>query len=156
MLLVRYFLYVGGVLVVLLLATSAFAPKPEVVSTADSGFDRSVIRIHSEQKLPARVVFDTTAPAATIAAVPAAPIVASAPPAPANANIAMISPTARVRETFAQFVPAEPKKPQLKAKAVKSRVASPRMRFAEPRTRFAEHERFGFDPRLGFAANNIW
>jgi hypothetical protein len=157
MLLVRYFLYVGGVLVVLLLAANVFAPKPAVVSSADSGFDRSVIRIHSEQKLPERVVFDTTAP--VIAAVPAAPIVASAPPAPANANVAMISPTARVRETFAQFVPAaEPKKPQVKAKAV-TRVATRavRSRVAAPEMRFAQQQRFGFaSNNFGFAGNNIW
>jgi hypothetical protein len=150
MLLVRYFLYVGGVLVVLLLATSAFAPKPQVVSSADSGFDRSVIRIHSEQKLPERVVFDTTAP--VIAAVPAAPIIASAPPAPTN--IATISPTARVRETFAQFVPAaEPKKPQLKTKAVRSA----KVRVAPSAVRFAQQQRFGFTTNnFGFAGNNIW
>jgi hypothetical protein len=147
MLLVRYFLYVGGVLAALLLAASAFAPKPEVVSSADSGFNPSVIRIHSDRKLPERVVFDTNAP--VMAAVPAAPIEASVP-APTNTNVATISATARVRETFAQFVPVEPKKPQfktLKTKAVKSRVAPPKVRFAQ-------HQRF--DQRFGFAANDIW
>jgi hypothetical protein len=151
MLVVRYFLYVGGALAALLLAASAIAPKPESVNTADSGFDRSVIRIHSQQKLPERVVFDTTAPVP--AAVPVAPIAASVP-APTNTNIAMISPTARVRETFAQFVPAaEPKKPQLKtvkAKVVKRRVAPPAMQFAPPAMQFAQHQRFGF------TAYNVW
>jgi hypothetical protein len=155
MLLVRYFLYVGGVLAVLLLAANVFAPKPEIVNSADSGFDRAVIRIHSEQKLPERVVFDTRAP--VTAAVPAAQTVASIP-APTNTDIATISPTARVRETFAQFVPAEPKKPQLKTlktktKAVKSRVAPPTVRFAQ-------HQRFGFGASNAWAnntwTNNIW
>ena len=77
MLLVRYFLFVGGVLAALLFVANAFAPKPEVVSSADSGFDRSVIRIHSERKLPERVVLDTSAPVMTAA--PAAQIEASVP-----------------------------------------------------------------------------
>ena len=128
----------------LLFAADAYAPKSEVASVTD-GVDRSVIRIHSDRKWPERVVFDTSAPTITVA-----PAVQAEASVPAPANVAGILPTARVRETFAQFVPVEPKKPQfktLKTKTVKSRVAPPKVRFAQ-------HQRF--DQRFGFAANDIW
>jgi hypothetical protein len=136
MLILRYFVFVGGALIALLFAADAYAPKSEVASVTD-GVDRSVIRIHSDRKWPERVVFDTSAP--TITAAPAAQAEASVP---APANVAGISPTARVRETFAQFVPVEAKKPAPKARvATKSRAAP---------MRFAQHQ------RVGFMANNVW
>jgi hypothetical protein len=97
---VRYFLYVGGVLIALLFAIGAILPQEEVIHSAP-GIDRSTVRIRSDQKLPERVVYDTTLP--TI--VPSvAKIQVAAAPDPA------ISAQTRVRETFAQFVPGEPKK----------------------------------------------
>src|ERR1700749_2707906 len=57
--LLRYFLYVGGSLLALLLFANAefsTAPLPSVL-TSDS--ELPAVRIHSEQKLPERVVFDT-------------------------------------------------------------------------------------------------
>jgi hypothetical protein len=143
MLLLRYFGFVGGVLVALLFAADAYAPKSEVASVTD-GVDRSVIRIHSDRKWPERVVFDTSAPTLTVA-----PAVQAEASVPAPANVAGILPTARVRETFAQFVPAEPKKAPPKAR-VATRVAKSR---AAP-MRFAQHERY--DQRFGPMANNIW
>ena len=143
MLLLRYFVFVGGVLVALLFAADAYAPKSEVASVTD-GVDRSVIRIHSDRKWPERVVFDTSAPTLTVA-----PAVQAEASVPAPANVAGILPTARVRETFAQFVPVEPKKAPPKAR-VATRVAKSR---AAP-MRFAQHERY--DQRFGPMANNIW
>jgi hypothetical protein len=143
MLLLRYFGFVGGVLVALLFAADAYAPKSEVASVTD-GVDRSVIRIHSDRKWPERVVFDTSAPTITVA-----PAVQAEASVPAPANVAGILPTARVRETFAQFVPVEPKKAPPKAR-VATRVAKSR---AAP-MRFAQHERY--DQRFGPMANNIW
>ena len=58
-----------------------------------------------------------------------------------------------MRETFAQFVPAEAKKPepqvQRKRKIAKSRPAAP-MQFAQPQMRVAQQSQFGFfgGPRL--------
>ena len=143
MLLLRYFVFVGGVLAALLFAADAYAPKSEVASVTD-GVDRSVIRIHSDRKWPERVVFDTSAPTITVA-----PAVQAEASVPTPANVAGILPTARVRETFAQFVPAEPKKAPPKAR-VATRVAKSR---AAP-MRFAQHERY--DQRFGPMANNIW
>jgi hypothetical protein len=110
--LARYFVFVGGALVALLFAFDFFSPK----ASADSGIhsagpaDKTTMRIRSDQKLPERIVFDTTQP--TIVAKPvqtqAAQTTQAALPGPEPAPD--ITPKARVRETFAQFVPVEPKK----------------------------------------------
>src|SRR6476661_2968830 len=59
----RYFLFVGGVLFALLLALDAFAPQQMAVTgdTAPS-INKTVVRIRSDQKLPERVVYDTSLP----------------------------------------------------------------------------------------------
>src|SRR5258708_3784312 len=114
----RYFLFVGTALLVLLFAVDAYLPKlpaAENVSTAANGAssDLSVIRIHSVQKWPERVEFDTSRP--TI--MPAPVGLAANVPADAAAP-------ARMRDAFAQLQPPqaqtlqvqtpEPKKPELK------------------------------------------
>jgi hypothetical protein len=139
----RYFLFVGGVLLALLLAIDALVPQQAiVVSEAAPSINKTVVRIRSDQKLPERVVYDTSLP--TIVPPPAvtaqvtAPVVAPSAAADATAQ-------ARVRETFAQFVP-EAKKPepqvQRKRKIAKSRPAP--MQFAQPQMRVAQQSQFGF------------
>jgi hypothetical protein len=137
----RYFLFAGGLLLTLLFVTDAYGPKAELVSSANSAIDlpaTPMIRIRSDRKWPERVVFDTSAPV-----IAAAPVKTAEASAPAPATVAEISPTARVRETFAQFVPVEPKKVQPKNRVAKNRAALPTIRVAQ-------HQRFGF------TANNIW
>src|SRR6185503_17735950 len=109
----RYFLFVGGVLLALLVAIDALVPQQAIVaSQAAPSVNKTVVRIRSDQKLPERVVYDTSLP--TIVRPPAvtaqvtAPVVAP----PAAAASADATAQARVRETFAQFVPAEAKKPE--------------------------------------------
>ena len=76
----RYFLYVGGVLLALLFALDAFAPQQAAVaSNAAPSIDKTVVRIRSDQKLPERVVYDTSLP--TIVPPAAKRQVAAAPPA---------------------------------------------------------------------------
>jgi hypothetical protein len=137
----RYFVFVGGMLLVLLFALNAFAPQEVVVaSNAAPSIDKTVVRIRSDQKLPERVVYDTSLP--TIVPPAAATRIAAAPPAPAPD----VSAQARVRDTFAQLVPAEVKKvdkklePQAprKRKIAKSRPAQPLP------LRFAQQQHFGF------------
>jgi len=99
----RYFLYVGGVLIALLFAVAAMLP-PEAAVHSAPGIDRSTVRIHSDQKLPERVVFDTTLPPV----VPAAKVQTAAAPAPVPAPD--MSAQTRVRDTFAQFIPGDPRK----------------------------------------------
>jgi hypothetical protein len=147
----RYFLFIGGVLLALLLAIDALVPQQAVVaSPAEPSVNKTVVRIRSDQKLPERVVFDTSLP--TIVPPPAvmaqvtAPVVARSAPAVAPAS-ADATAQARVRETFAQFVPAEAKKPepqvQRKRKIARSRPAPP-MQFAQPQMRVAQQSHFGF------------
>jgi len=131
----RYFLFVGGVLLALLLAVDALVPQQAVVaSQAAPSVDKTVVRIRSDQKPPERVVYDTSLP--TIVppqAVTAQAVVPAAPLADATVQ-------ARVRETYAQLVPAEAKKPesqvQRKRKIAKNRSARP--------TQVAQQAHFGF------------
>ncbi len=63
MLLARYFLYVGGALLALLLIVSAELPQTSVAPSTNTAADLPAIRINSDRKWPAKVVFDTSAPA---------------------------------------------------------------------------------------------
>jgi hypothetical protein len=144
----RYFLFVGGVLLALLFALDAFAPQQvAVASNAAPSIDKTVVRIRSDQKPPERVVYDTSLP--TIVPPAAAKTqIAAVPPAPVADTTAQV----RVRDTFAQFVPAEAKKlekpiePQAprKRRIAKSRPAQP--------LRFAQQQHFGFS----LFGNNTW
>ena len=97
----RYLLFVGGMLLALLFALDAFAPQQTVVAGNAPSINKTVVRIRSDQKLPERVVYDTSLP--TIVSQAAATQIAAAPAADVGAQ-------AQVRDTFAQFVPAEAKK----------------------------------------------
>src|SRR6478752_7083160 len=61
--LARYFLLVGGALLVLLLVAGAWLPSLPLVEQLET--QRTKIRIHTEMKPPERVVFDTSMPAVT-------------------------------------------------------------------------------------------
>jgi hypothetical protein len=140
----RYFLFVGGVLLALLLALDALVPQqPVVASQAAPSIDKTVVRIRSDQKLPERVVYDTSIPTIVPPTVAARAV---APPVPPVAS-ADATAQARVRETFAQYVPAEAKKPepqvQRKRKIAKIRPA-PTMQFGQPQMRVAQQSQFGF------------
>src|SRR5262249_23790562 len=85
-----------------------------------------VIRIHSERKLPAPVVFDTTR------AIPAAATPApwdSNPPAPPRTMPADSADAARVRDAFAQLPRAEPHR----AASLKQKKRPPNRRYASRR-----------------------
>jgi hypothetical protein len=141
----RYFLFVGGALLALLLAVDALVPQEAVVaSQAAPSVNRTVARIRSDQKLPERVVYDTSIP--TIVPPPSMTAQVVAPPSvPALADAAA---KARVRETFAQLVPAEAKKPepqvQRKRKIARSRPVPPMQIAQPPQVRVAQQSHFGF------------
>ena len=130
MLVLRYFGYVGGSLLALLLVCNAVFPTQPLPSVLSSDPDRPAIRIHSDQKWPERVVFDTRMAPVTAPA-PAPVTVAKADtPVPPKVEAPSFTAKARVREAFAQFTPGDPKpetkadlKPQAKHKMA-SRVAS--------------------------------
>lgn len=143
----RYFLFVGGVLLALLVAIDAFVPQQAVVvSQAAPSIDKTVVRIRSDQKPPERVVYDTSLPTIVPPVVTAQ---AATPPALAvTPVVAGIPAQARVRETFAQFVPEakkpEPQVQQRKRKVAKVRSAPP-MQFGQPpQMRVAQQSHYGF------------
>ena len=140
----RYFIFVGGALLALLFVTDAYAPPQPVAAKADTvvASENPTLRIRSDHKWPQAIVFDTTQP--TI--VP--PVLKAEASVAAPANVAEISPKARVRETFAQFVPAdarpEPKpKAQHKRRIVQTAAGSRMAQVAQP-------------TRFGVFGNNIW
>src|SRR5262249_53728884 len=99
----RYFLFVGGVLLALLFVVNAIVPQDAVVASqglSSPGVDKTMVRIKSTQKLPERVVYDTSLPTIVPSQVNA---VAAAAPSAARDPSAQ----SRVRETFAQFIPQE-------------------------------------------------
>jgi hypothetical protein len=131
----RYFMFVGGALLALLFLIDAYVPSQAVVAShAASSIDRNVVRIRSDQKLPERVVYDTSLP--TIVPPPSKVQVAAAPQPPVAGDATA---QARVRNTFAQFVPADVKKqePQVQRKRKVAKVhANPPMRFAQQSPHF--------------------
>lgn len=144
--LARYFFLVGGVLLALVFISDFYFPKSPIAERGD--IDRQVIRIHSDQKWPERVVFDTNLPTITP---PLAQAMASVAPAAA----AEVPATARTREAFAQLSPsdsrhvqvadvrkAEPK-PQRKRKIVRRRAAPPVVMVAQ-------------QPQFGFFGSSTW
>jgi hypothetical protein len=140
----RYFLFVGGVLLALLLAIDAFFPQQAVVaSQAAPSLDKTVVRIRSDQKPPERVVYDTSLP--TI--VPPAVTVQAVAPAATSVPVAAVTTDASalrdVRDTFAQLGP-ESKKPeaqvQRKRKVAKTRTAPG----GQPQMRVAQQSHYGY------------
>ena len=78
--LVRYFFFVGGVLLALLFILDASLPKLPVADGDYARVDKSIIRIHSDRKWPERVVLDTSRPTEITPQI--ASIAASAPAPP--------------------------------------------------------------------------
>jgi hypothetical protein len=146
--LARYFLFVGGALLALLLVVNAMLPKLPVTDRAEAGTDRSIIRIHSDRKWPEPVIYDTNLP--TIVPAPAQTVAA----VPAPETVSDVTTKVRVRDAFAQL-PFDPKQAQLsdprkaepklppKRKIAKKRVAPPTVLVAQ-------------QPHFGFFANNTW
>jgi hypothetical protein len=101
--LARYFLYVGGVLLTLVLLLDSCLTGLPVMER--SHVNSPIIRIHSDRKWPERIVFDTTLP--TI--VPArAAIVANRVASPAT--VPNVSVKEREREAFALMQPSDAKR----------------------------------------------
>ena len=143
--LARYFFFVGGVLLALLLISNAVLPKLPMAEGTDLGTNKSFLRINSDRKWPERVVFDTNtlpiAPVQTAAAAAAEEVVTS----PATGTVADIS--AEVRDAFAQLEPSEQNKPAPKLHQ-KRRIAK---KHPGPSTVLVAQQ-----PRFGFFVSNIW
>jgi hypothetical protein len=140
--LARYFFFVGGVLLVLLLISNAVLPKLPMAEGTDLGTNKSFLRINSDRKWPERVVFDTSTP--PIAAVQTA-AVEEAVTSPATGTVADIS--VKARDAFAQLEPSEQNKPAPKLHQ-KRRIAK---KHPGPPTVLVAQQ-----PRFGFFVSNIW
>src|SRR3954453_16417866 len=115
-----YYLFVGTALLRLLFALDPWIPQQvPVASNTVPSIDKTVVRIRSDQKPPERVVYDTSLP--TIVPPAAKTQTAAAPAAP----IADATAQARVRDTFAQFAPADAKKLE---KQLEPQAQAPRKR----------------------------
>jgi hypothetical protein len=146
--LARYFLLVGGPLLVVLLVAGAWLPSLPVVEQAET--PRAKIRILTEMKPPERVVFDTSMPAVTH---PLGPVKAEtgAPSLPSADDV-----SAKARQAFAHLQSsdvsrlklADTKRPELKS--APSRKSETRKRAAAPRkVRLARQPQFDrFDGRM--------
>ena len=94
--LARYFFFVGGALLALLLMLDAYLPR--IAVRQKPTVNLPIIRIHSDLKWPERIVFDTRAP--TIIAAQSA---GAEPGSPSAAPASGVSVNAREREAFAQM-----------------------------------------------------
>jgi hypothetical protein len=138
--LARYFLLVGGGLLVVLLVAGVWLPSLPVVEQVET--QRTKIRIHTEMKPPERVVFDTSMPAVTH---PPEPVTAeTGAPMPSADDV-----SAKARQAFAHLQSsdvsksklADTKRPELKS--APSRKSETRKRAAAPRkVRIARHPQF--------------
>src|SRR5215471_8529654 len=102
--LLRYFVFVGGALLALLVISDAVLPQVPLPGNLTSGSDLPAVRIRSERKWPDRIVIDTSIP------MPAPTVVAKAdvapvPPAVSDSKV-------RAREAFAQL--PDPNQPSAK------------------------------------------
>jgi hypothetical protein len=147
--LMRYFVFVGGALLALLFIVDAClpgAPAAQTAPTAQQATDLSVIRIHSNQKWPEKVVFDTAQPTTTPAPAPVATVAEAAAPQ----KIAVAQPVkGQVREAFAEMRNLNESR-NAEAKRKRKSVARnnyyappPRMMVAQQRPAF-------------FFGNNVW
>lgn len=95
----RYFVFVGGILLALLFISDAvlpIQPLPSYMNAASA--EQPLVRIHSDRKWPERIVFDTSAPAVR-------PVLqAEALPAP-RAEVAAMAVKAGIRDAYARFTP---------------------------------------------------
>lgn len=142
---VRYFIIVGVALLGLLFAADAYLPKTPTTEVPQAKADLSVIRIHSDQKWPERIVIDTTLP--TITSTTNAMRVVNIPPA----SLADTSKRALARETVAQAQTTDLRASEPKRK----RRTITRSYTGQPPIRLAQQPRFGFFGN-SFSGNNIW
>jgi hypothetical protein len=147
--LARFFLYVGGALLALLLIVSAELPQAPVSPSTNSAADMPAIRINSDRKWPAKVVFDTNVPTIVPTQTASNTVDAKVP-----AATAQVAPPAAPREALAQLTPSDLKKTGLRKPEPKLRQRHKvaRRRIYPPPMMVAQQRPFGF----GFFGSRIW
>ena len=145
--LARYVFFVGGVLLALLFISDAYLPKLPVAHEA--GIDLPLIRIHSDQKWPEGVVYDTNLPTIVPAQIANTDASVAAPVA-----VADVAAKAQAREAFAQLQPSDAR--QLQQSDSKKREAKhPRQRKLAKR-RAPPMVLVARRPQFGWFGNFIW
>ena len=99
--LLRYFAYVGGVLLALLFVANSYLPKAPPVES--SGPHLPVIHLYAERRGPERMVFDTSTPLVN----PAAPAPAASADKGRPVQAAATDASSKVRDAFAELPPSE-------------------------------------------------
>jgi len=139
--LARYFLFVGGALLALMLAVNAWLPSPVGANptATEAELGRPVVRIRSDQKLPERIVIDTSIP--TIVPAPVTTAAAVEPPVKRSSM-----------DALAQVTPPELTKPELNKSAAKKPEPKvlPKRKVAkrqvhQPMMAYAQAPRYDFD-----------
>jgi hypothetical protein len=142
----RYFMFVGGALLALLLTADFVWPTVPIAQTVGvASYDQPLIRIRSDRHLPERVVLDTSQPTIAAPVVKTAAVAAPQPAVQADA-LADASAKARVRETFAQFTPKAQPQQQVQAPAQPKRKvarAHPAPQRGQPMMLVAQQPHFG-------------
>ena len=146
--LARYFLLVGGALLAGLLLAGAFLPSQPVIERAEA---QRTIRIHSEMKLPDRIVFDTSQPALTHSV---APVIAE-PAAPLPLSPDDVS--AKARQAFAQMQSPEASKSKI-AESKRTEISRSPPRPSETRRREAAPRkiRLARQPQFDWFGGRMW
>jgi hypothetical protein len=144
--LLRYFVFVGGALLAVLLIVAAASPTTGPTDRPiASGGDVPSVRILSDKKWPERIVLDTTQ------AITTPPVVAQGPAAPKPAPADVAAP-ARARESLALLVP-----PDAKSSAVAKKPQPPKRKAARAHPAGRPMMMMAQQPRYGFGwFNTLW
>jgi hypothetical protein len=141
--LLRYFVYVGGVLLALLFVAGSYLPI--LPSAENAGPQLPVIHLYSDRKGPERIVYDTSAPMPA----PAARAEAGVPAKAAGVDV-----SGTVRDAFAELPPSDAAKVQsADVKKPETKQPPPRKvarRHAPPRVRMVDQQFGWFGPQPGF------
>ena len=147
----RYFLLVGGALLIMLLVAGWYLPSPPVVEQVETRQPK--IRIHSDKKLPERVVFDTSMPAVTHAVNPT-----TAETDPLSSPPSADDLSAKARQAFARMQSSDTSKARVaelkraEFKTSPSRRSETRKRVPTPRKiRLARQPQFDW-----FGGRMLW
>jgi hypothetical protein len=147
--LARYFLIVGGVLIALLLVVGANPPTPQVADGA--GVDLPAIRIHSDRKLPDRVVYDTSIPTIAPPQLSSSESVVSTPPAPDD-----VLAKARQETAFAQMQTPDARRPEAPGSRKSELVPKRKHKHARRPAMQQPAWVMARQPRFGWFGNYVW
>lgn len=146
--LARYFFFIGGVLLALLLILDAGLPTLPVAERANANLP--VIRIHSDRKWPERVVYDTSLPTIIPAQIANREVNVAA-----QTTLADVSVKARKQEAFAQMKPSDGRQLQPSGSKKREPKLQRQGRIAKkhtvPRWFLAARQ-----SQFGWFANSVW